>query len=508
MPGPRRNLFLVPLAALCLLLVFTLAACKKKEFAAGDTSATSTTDTSSTTTVGSSGGGSFKPVPLPNPGIPGFAFPEPEPKIIAWTEANDQKAINDHAWGIWTALTLETDEVFNNQKLRVFETWQDPADVIASGASGVAAAAPATRLPRRLTRPHQFAHAEATVTPGESTVLGFVKYDPTAAAHITKNKLFSKTALSQMLANGQASVPDFPVTGVSLKPVFQKMAEKKLVGGRYYQLTTWPGSPALKFNQAKNTWDSRPFPESAWGQCVWIDIKATGDGPGTGAVDTSCLSDGSSRTDASTYGLGKFIHFQLTAAEAALMNVESAAQGSSSVSKAGDYSVLVAMHVTSREITRWTWQTFWWLPNADNPTAPSSPEIAAERPAQLKGAPRNYAHCAGYSMENPPQPNTGGQNVGDSIYCFNPYLEAPFDPGDLPDSIPGMTMFKGQAVKTPNNVGSQTNCMSCHERANYNPNKVKTAPRYSGDRYVDLNDPAFKGTLKVDFLWSIPGNAK
>jgi len=36
---------------------------------------------------------------------------------------------------------------------------------------------------------------------------------------------------------------------------------------------------------------------------------------------------------------------------------------------------------------------------------------------------------------------------------------------------------------------------------------VATAPNYAGDRYTDLNDPAFNGTLKVDFLWSIPGNA-
>lgn len=30
----------------------------------------------------------------------------------------------------------------------------------------------------------------------------------------------------------------------------------------------------------------------------------------------------------------------------------------------------------------------------------------------------------------------------------------------------------------------------------------------SGDRYVDLDDPSFKKTLRADFLWSIPGNEK
>jgi hypothetical protein len=46
--------------------------------------------------------------------------------------------------------------------------------------------------------------------------------------------------------------------------------------------------------------------------------------------------------------------------------------------------------------------------------------------------------------------------------------------------------------------------MSCHVRANYNPNNLATAPRYSGARYTDLDDPQFSGTLQVDFLWSLP----
>lgn len=499
----------VLVASLCLTLVLAGGCTKPKE----PTDTAGGYDTSGTTsTTSTSGGGataSFKPVPLPNPGIPGYTFPEPEEKIIGWTEVNDQKAISLHAWGIWTALTTETDEMYDNQKLRVFETWQDPADLIASGAAGTpAAAANVTRMPRRLAQPHQFAHRTARVTANESTVLAFVKYDPTASQHILTNKLFSNAQLSNYLNAGDAEIPTFPKTGMSLKPVFQTIASSQLVNGRYYQLATWPGAPTLTKNATTGMYDSKPFPQSAWGQCVWIDIQAKGEGPGTGGVDTTCAADGSSRTDANTYSVDEFIHFQLTQPEAALQNAEAKKQSSNVMAAAGDYSVLVAMHVTSREITRWTWQSYWWVPNPDSPTAPSSPAIAATRPAQLTGAPRNYAHCTGYSMEYPPQPNTGGKNVGDSIYCFNPYLEAPFDPTDLPDSIPGETKFNGQKVKTPNNVGSQTNCMSCHGRANYNPNNLATAPQYSGDRYTDLADPAFKGTLKVDFLWSIPGNAK
>jgi hypothetical protein len=124
------------------------------------------------------------------------------------------------------------------------------------------------------------------------------------------------------------------------------------------------------------------------------------------------------------------------------------------------------------------------------------------------GAARNYAHCVAYHEVSPPQPNSGGSNSGESLYCYNPSLEARFDHSDLPDSRPGMTKWNGRLVKTPNDVGVQTNCMSCHEQANFNPNNLPAAPDYTGDRYVDLTGAAFKGVLKVEFLWSIADTAQ
>ncbi|HXH90198.1 MAG TPA: hypothetical protein VNN25_01360 [Thermoanaerobaculia bacterium] len=505
---------------LCALLAF-MAGCKAETATNTDTSATttaaaSTTETASTAATSSaaaaaSGMSTFKPVPLPDPHIAGYAFPEPEPTIIDWTKTNNQKAINTHAWGIWTALTQETTETFANQKLRVFETWPDVDDLMAASAApagGIAAMATTPRLAHRLKKPRQFEHGGGAAAlglaanPGESTVLAFVKYDPIGGDHIVKNKLFSASNLSAMLAAGKQAIPDFPNPSLALKPVFQTLSGSTVGGGRYYRLSTWPGSPALTYNSKDKMYHSIPFPQNLWKQCVWIDIQATGKGPGTGGVDTTCAADGSSRTPASTYSVDEFIHFQLTAAEAAAENAE----GQVPPAKAGDFSVLVAMHVTSREITRWTWETFWWVPNPDKPTAPSSPAIAADRPPQLQGAPRNYAHCTAYDMENPATPLVGGNNNGDSIYCFNPYLEAPFTPSVLPKSIPGNTMFQGKTVQTANNVGAQTNCMSCHGQANWNP---PTQPNiYTGDQYIAMNAPQFKGVLKADFLWSIPDNAK
>src|SRR5262249_6745199 len=160
--------------------------------------------------------------------------------------------------------------------------------------------------------------------------------------------------------------------------------------------------------------------------------------------------------------------------------------------KAGDYAVLEALHATSREITRWTWQTFWWVSDADNPQLPSGKSIADDRPKQLTGAARNYAMVPGYSMLLPDQPVTKGKDVGNPVYTYNPYLEAPMGSGVL------------GGEKAKNHFGVQTNCMSCHARACYQKNGDNLESElYIGDRYVDLQeDPNFVGRLTTDFLWS------
>jgi hypothetical protein len=264
------------------------------------------------------------------------------------------------------------------------------------------------------------------------------------------------------------------------------------VGGRYYRLPVWPGPPPTP-----EEWGS-----AKWQGWIWIDVQ--GGGQGAGAIDTKGAIDGSSRTDATTYPVSNFINFKMTAQDAASANESIKAMGGKTVVATGDYSVLLAMHVAGREITRWTWETFWWTPTPDDPHLPSTKEIAKLRPAQLQGAPRNYAMSLAFNMVAPTQPYVGGKNAGESVYAYNPWLEAGFGPQDLPDSIPGISNGK----KSGNNYGVQTNCMSCHGAANYTSADVSKAPAYSGDRYIDLNDARFAGTLKADFLWSIPGNAK
>ncbi len=140
---------------------------------------------------------------------------------------------------------------------------------------------------------------------------------------------------------------------------------------------------------------------------------------------------------------------------------DAAAENSSratSDAAAGDFAILLGMHVTTREITRWGWQTFWWSPTPTVGTAPSSAAIVAARPPQLMGSPANYEMAIAYATEVPAQPYVGGSNAGESLYAYKPWLEAGFGPDTLLDSKPGYSQGKVVA----NAFGVQTNCMSCH----------------------------------------------
>jgi hypothetical protein len=449
------------------------------------------------------GAGAIRAVPLPNPQVPGFSFPESEATIVTWVnqmESGSPSAttafnnIHLHGWGLWTALTMQTSQVDSGQRLRVFETWYTPQE-LSFQQNSVPVPLP-TRQRSPLLHFNQFQHGSTVREPqriagtaGSETVFGYVKFDPVASAHIVQQQLLSVAALNQLMQGGAQQIPVFPSTALTLKSAFQVATAQTLVDGRYYRLNVWSGPPATP----------QAYGPPAWPGVVWIDVQ--GGGSGNGQIDLQASTDGSSRTDATTYPVSSMINHRLSALEAQQFNQEETGAGAAG----GDYAVLVAMHVAGREITRWTWQSFWWTPTPNDPQIPSSQTIANLRPAQLVGAPRNYAMVLGYDMTTPGQPNVDGANSGSAIYAYNPYLETRFAPSNLPDSELGAGP---NGEPEPNNVGVQCNCMSCHARANYNPNNISAAPKYSGARYTDLDDPQFAGTLQVDLLWSLPEIAK
>jgi hypothetical protein len=460
----------------------------------------------------------FKPVELPDPKIAGFQFPEPSKTVEGWADSNDVDAMAKHAWGLWTALTMDSGQSFEGEPLRVFETWYTLDDL----EDAVPLESASRRAPRPLGELEQLARGREkkggagpqSTTPlsnaspgptlrqqtGERELAGFIKFNPPAADHIARNGLISSPRLMELVDSGETKIAPFPNTAVSIKAIYSYYATTESGPAR-----ADAGNPAAPYALfpvwSGPTNPPAPSPSQSWKSCVWIDLLDTTDGPATSEVDTKCDPSGSSRTPATTYGLGRFIHFTVTAPEVAAQSAPSARSVGSEVN-VGDVVVLAGMHVTTRETEGWTWETFFWTPAPDDPPTPSSRVFASDRPDQLTGAPRGYASCAILSMQLPAQPLTGGATDGESVYCYNPYLEAQFTPKILPDSRPGR--FEGRTVR--NDVGSETNCMACHAQANFAP-QGKTGPSYTADRYVDLASPDFAGLLQTDFLWSLPDTA-
>jgi hypothetical protein len=160
----------------------------------------------------------------------------------------------------------------------------------------------------------------------------------------------------------------------------------------------------------------------------------------------------------------------------------------------GDHIALMAMHVTTKEMDDWTFQTFWWTPTPD--AAPH----ADGRPPGVKGVWANYQMCTAYSMVTPRTPS------GSPHVCFNPYLES-----DLGPTAP-FTVGTERYPPDPM-AGTRSNCMHCHARAGW-PALVPDNPysanlgRVANLGYLAPNDPYYARITRTDFLWSLVFHAR
>ena len=468
-------------------------------------------------------------VPMPPTLSSGQKFPTPAATINGWVTnsivVNNLETNSDiltHGWDIWAALTANTTQSNNGQTLRRFETWYTPGDVItALRAKEKNSTYKLEDIERShtgyLKPPHQGAAHGNQVTGGD--VVGFVKYDPSSASHIYNNDLYYFEKLKKMIKEGEIkNIPPFPNSSVIIKPVFYPLTKVDSLGADKYSLPAWPGYTGE----------------------VTAEILENGFGPSSWSNNIKITTTGKTNTAKKVYSINDFIHFKLTKEQAAnIINVID-----KGVAKEGDYAVLVGMHVNTRENRRWTWQTFWW---SENPTAPHSPSSKAiaklQDKVKLDAAAKHYAMAAAYSMISPVQPNTGGSNsvtrkefIKESIYAYNPYLEAGFNAATFdiagaltPDpknpnsggnpyvnehypsgyqNVGALKLGTRYVGGKLNKVGIESNCMSCHSQARiYDvPTTKETYQLYVTDQYVDLDAPYFKSSIVLDFVWSIQGN--
>jgi hypothetical protein len=431
------------------------------------------------------------PVPFPTNIVPGFKFPEDTATIInGWLGGYtspyfDTVSIYKHAWGIWAGLTAKSGQSWNQQELLVFETWSGISEIRTLVQEGKTDC-PTQKGAPMLEKPRQFNHAKALFSGNAAQTAtvddtpGFwvtVAYDPSAACHATKYKLLDSAVIVPKIKPGAiSSIPAFPRTAITTKPTYfvGKVTDNLI------QIPVWSGAPSPANN----------YPLSDWPDYVYVDVKNS-QPAGKVLVPASGANPTPAQISAATCNLSDFIYFKLDSLAAKYLNQQQSTEGDTA--QAGDLALLVAMHVTTKEISNWTWQTYFWTPDPANPLFPSNKVAAGLRPSQLQGAASHYAVSTAYAMVRPNQPITGGTNKGVTpVIGYNPYLEPGLGAinGNPPNSFPNKL---SPAIKW----GVQSNCMSCHALAAF------PGSPYSADQYISLNDPIFLGQVQLDFAWSL-----
>jgi hypothetical protein len=425
------------------------------------------------------------PVNLPVT-VPDFKFPEDSSKIYSWINTKyDSTSVYKHAWGIWAGLTSESGEVFHGDSLLVYQTWLGTSDIqniVENGATKTLSLSAKTErtllsFPKQIRHAVRFGRLRGLKAVDDTSTDEWVavSFSPAAASHVINNKLIRQSVLNTYLVkNGIGAIPAFPANAITIKPVY-------LVGHKkdnLIRIPAWPGEPTTP----------RAFGTKSWNSYVYVDVSNAQPNDKK-LVPVTTSNPTKEQIAAATCNLKDFINFPIDTALAAYINKQ---QGSLQgiTAKTGDLALLVAMHVATREIHNWTWQTFYWAPNPATPLLPSSNLAYSVMPSQLKGAAKHYAVATAYAEVLPNQPIVNGTNTGTTaVIGYNPYLEAVFGPGTfgVPNSL------------NPNfKYGIQTNCMSCHALATTNLNIS-----YSTDQYISMNNPIFVNSVQLDFSWSV-----
>ena len=426
--------------------------------------------------------------------------------LQGWADTWQITEITTHAWKTWAGLTADSGQTWSGSKLPYWETWCGTEDV-AKGCG-----------PRSLTRTfhkaRQIGHVARMLGTGakdDTEVVSFNRFNPAMSgylsntAHAGPGGSYNYTSMSSLIALNAAwpagtaiadrKVEETPYTpdangvhgsaAIELKPVIFVVKKTGLT-----PLPLWQGP-------ADSTVPGNAVPET-WKTCVAVDPANTG-GPDTAPVPATPEQIAAAQLNNPPVGSGLSLAcstwlyaplstvygFAMNADEASAWNalVNASGDGGQNLSaEAGDYGVLMGMHVNSKEIVNWTWQTFWWQPGGDTPNA--FPGSKAGMTSDVAGPWRNYAMCTAWNQ-------THGATSKEMTVCFNPFLETS-------SGIPS---------------GQDSNCMTCHGTAT--AGSTGTPPSFNTLSYpasyaqpIDFNnDPMYANFTRTDFSWAIPGNA-
>lgn len=479
----------LPFVMLAAVMLLALAACGGGEGTDPDPPVPDEVET----------GGAIVPQPIP----PGFDFPGNRDAIQELADSNDTTAIRTHSWHLWAGMTTDSKSSFNDVVLPIWETWCGTVETFGKTCGELerpsrhfAAANQIKDIARHLPE------VAASLGDGaESTqVVSFNKFNPSMANYVAtphpgpggveydySGKTQGKTiadlnnAWPEDTPEADRKVAETPydqaagIAAMELKPVFLLVKATGLTPVPFWQGpsdSTNPGTPT------PNTWKT----------CVLFDPSQPDWEPGFTLQDATPeqIAEGQANLgdlSCETYKyapLGAIYHAELTdPSEAEAFNAAQATAPPDEAQKlkaaAGDYVVLTAMHVSTKEIVDWTWQTFWWQAGENPPTGDHVVGGIENMTDDVVNEWRTYAMCTTYLQ-------TEGVGSSEMNVCYNPYLETAF----------------GVAA------GLESNCMSCHGQAIVGGN-----PGYpsSYDTPIDFNSgPYFAEATSTDFSWAVQGH--
>ncbi len=440
------------------------------------------------------------------------SFPTSNARIQGWIAANQQDSIRQHGWDIWRSITspaCPTCQIV--PQTPVWQTWWSGHELFEMSSGETRLHARAVRGQIAFEPQVMSVHLPCGRPSGEygipynpcERVFAFNRFSRDAARFIWSKKLnngnFLMDTLQRLVSNNVPLASIEVLTSKDstdslqfvLKPVFQLIS-----GHEVTAVPVWAGNDTSRTYTPGN-----PTPEN-WRQAVAVDPTGRykpGDHvylpinneharwlevvPLSAFYWVRITRDDSINFTQFGAENGDFIGLANDTSYQAVMNAV----------RPGNIALLMAMHVTGKEIPNWTWQSYWWSLH------PSDSTTGRDRPKSIPAPWNHYDMTVTYSMVNPIN--------GDSVIGFNPYLETSLG-GRLPLSLTDTTTFGW--------TGVSTNCMSCHRRAALAwVGGTPVGPPYGPDMNIAAGDslvftqpnPSGNGTrvpvLKTDFLWSV-----
>ena len=217
--------------------------------------------------------------------------------------------------------------------------------------------------------------------------------------YIRKNKYYSKDTLNATIDPQAARTPivDPPKTAISLKFSWWPAAPDQLTA-----VPVWDNDPRVP-GDAKN-------PPTNWKRVVAVDPVGGLQSP------ANMKLGGFDHPNPDVVPLNRFYNVKITAEEADLANADFRIKAAATAVlgrplKEGDFLLMTAMHIATREFDPWVFLTYWWTDK------PNIGPLASDMPSDVKDPFRNYLMDVSYNINAPEGAD------GKAPISYNPWLE-------------------------------------------------------------------------------------